>query len=31
MDAARHEAVKGDPSYLAIYELESVAALQSAD
>ena len=31
LDAARYQAVKGGPRYLAIYELESAAALQSAE
>lgn len=31
LDAARYEAVRGGPRYLAVYELESVEALQSGE
>lgn len=31
LDAARYQAIKGGPRYLAIYELESTAAMQSAE
>ena len=31
LDAARYEALRGGPRYLAVYELESAAAVQSAE